>query len=78
MIFALIILIHSWYPTDCCGEGDCQPVPCEEIHALPNGTYEYKGIRFDSATPSPDERCHACIHNSMEGVCLFINEGHPA
>jgi hypothetical protein len=24
-------IAHEWYPSNCCGGGDCHPVPCQEL-----------------------------------------------
>jgi len=63
---AALILVHSWYPTWCCGSQDCHPVPCSEI-TIAEGT---------AVLPSPDQSCHACVHLGSGGYqhlyCVFV------
>ena len=74
----LIQLAHSWYPGYCCSNQDCHPIPCEEVHELANGTYEYAGYIFqaDRVKESLDQFCHACYNPTYEalhhGICLFL------
>lgn len=62
---------HSWYPTHCCNEGDCKPVPCDELvikdtrvywHGLSTAAYIIK--------PSPDGLCHVC-NDTQRLRCVF-------
>ena len=41
-LLAGLILIHSWYPNECCAEKDCHPVPCDEISEGENGAMHWK------------------------------------
>jgi hypothetical protein len=83
---ALIILAHSWYPHDCCGEGDCRPVPCsgfsEELKLSGHGelfsiiTYTDSGKKFfmlrKHLRVSPDALCHACFQPGTFNMrCVF-------
>lgn len=82
--FALLTVgVHSVYPVECCGEGDCRPVPCanfseESIHGtgLPVVVYTDSGRRFYSRRsdilPSPDGNCHACFwRGTLSMRCVF-------
>ena len=67
---------HDWYPNSCCGGNDCKPVPCDEIHTLPQG-YSWQGFKWPTAQPSPDGACHVCIvppnqWSPARPTCLFI------
>lgn len=74
MIFILILLVHSWYPLQCCNEADCHPVPCDEIGVWPEWTY-YKGKRLLTSLnkPSLDGQCHACFSDDRLR-CIFLPE----
>jgi hypothetical protein len=68
-------LAHSWYPPDCCGDKDCQPVPCEQLAQLTDGGYldVRSQLTFGKPVvqPSRDGACHECVHNGAP-LCLFI------
>jgi hypothetical protein len=72
MILALI-LAHSFYSQQCCGERHCRPVPCEEL--MWRDEFIYYGparIRVDALQTSPDGGCHACVNPffpSPAGCC---------
>jgi len=77
-ILSILVLTHSWYPSDCCAETDCKPVNCEEILELPNGDLRYQGIVFPSILnkPSQDKYCHVCYNpNSKQPHCIFTLSG---
>ena len=38
-----IWLTHSWYPESCCAGHDCNPVPCEDLSELNDGSVRYRG-----------------------------------
>jgi len=67
MIF-LLFFAHSFYPQWCCGSQDCRPIPCSEI-VIEDGVAVF---------PSPDQRCHACVHLGAGGYhhlfCVFVPE----
>jgi hypothetical protein len=71
---------HSWYPAFCCNEGDCHPVPCEDIQEGPTDTV-WNGFHFrkDRTFPSQDSKCHACVgHTTFSGdvpYCIFTQQG---
>jgi len=76
IIFASMLLAHSWYPSECCSERDCYPINCSEVKKI-NGGYDYKGIFFSNnqvkQTPEDQVGCHACSHLDREyGICLFL------
>lgn len=79
-------LAHSWYPTMCCENNHCHPVPCAEIQVNGDG-YKYTGewapggVVFEKGQvkPSQDAECHVCIVQTalktLNGVCIFIPQG---
>lgn len=84
MAFAAVLLVHSWYPQECCSERDCHPVPCEEISEAPNGGIRFQEHLFEKqrVRPSLDAQCHICIHGwyDVHGwhghpTCAFIQQG---
>ena len=74
LLLAGAILAHSWYPTFCCSEQDCRPVPCAEIR-YSNDHVSWRGLRGTlwSTYPSPDAACHVCT-SSIILRCIFIPE----
>jgi len=79
LLLAGVILAHSWYPTFCCSEQDCRPVPCAEISYRTENRIEfvyYRGLRGVAwaVYPSPDGLCHVC-QSSIALRCVFIPEG---
>lgn len=79
IIFGLI-LAHSWYPTECCFERHCHPVPCDEISEDTNGSLHWKNLYFDGSQikPSRDKDCHVChqLENNkpVTPICIFIHQ----
>jgi hypothetical protein len=68
----------SWYPMDCCHEGDCHPV--SRIESRPDGllmTTDDGTTLLVSALkarrPSPDSRWHVCFgaQEVHEVLCIF-------
>jgi len=49
------------YPSGCCNDGDCKPIPCDSITETKDG-YEWHGILFNESQvrPSGDRSCHVC------------------
>lgn len=54
---------HSFYPSWCCSDKDCHPIPDEEMQMenggwrhIPSGAF----IPFEKTLPSPDGRFHGC------------------
>ena len=79
-LLAGLILIHSWYPNECCADKDCHPVPCDEISEGENGAMHWKNLIFEGSQirTSPDSECHVC-HLSEEGrpvipICIFTQK----
>jgi hypothetical protein len=79
-LLAGLILIHSWYPNECCADKDCHPVPCDEISGGENGAMHWKNLIFEGTQirTSPDSECHVC-HLLHEGrpvipICIFTQK----
>jgi len=79
-LVAALLLIHSWYPQDCCGGnasvGDCRPVPCESLSEDQNGIRyrdHYLELQFSGPQirPSQDAQCHVCA-NRLQPYCVFV------
>lgn len=74
-LVACLILIHSWYPAECCSDRDCRPVPCEQLVEHGDGSVEYRGLSFTGTMVrnSLDGQCHVCLdeHNARP-YCVFI------
>lgn len=79
LLFSAIILAHSWYPSECCSDHDCQPVPCGEIsRAGKDFVWQHEGRRvtFSAASEktSPDGACHVCAaEKAIYGRCIFLS-----
>lgn len=72
MLLVFMLLAHSWYPTFCCSETDCRPVPCAEIKISGKWlTYRGLHIQLEAAKPSPDGQCHVCA-DQVRFRCVFI------
>lgn len=58
------------YPKNCCNDGDCKPVPCDELVEMPSGSIIWKkeGWTFQKGRvfASGDDECHVCIS------CVFL------
>lgn len=76
---------HSWYPSHCCNgdvqNGDCHPIPCDQLTELQGGRYKWKQYEFrkERVYSSQDNQCHVCVGNGLPngGVldtpyCVFI------
>jgi hypothetical protein len=67
----------SWYPHDCCSDGDCRPVA--KIWGAPHGlwmeTVDGQTVLVgpgDKRRPSKDMRWHICIHFDTDQQLLEI------
>jgi hypothetical protein len=72
---------HSWYPHDCCHDGDCHPVPCDELVETRNGIMWRGVVLFNDAQvkASQDQFCHVCAKEQKGSsilpylpICAFI------
>jgi hypothetical protein len=72
----------SWYPRDCCHDGDCHPV--SHLQTLPNGflmTTEDGTTLFVTSQKlrrqSHDSRWHICFgsHEYVDVLCVFEPPG---
>lgn len=70
-----IILAHSWYDTECCGEKDCHVYPTENVHVTPRGYQLADGeiIAFVKARVSKDQDYHRCDYDPR--FIMGIGEG---
>ena len=78
LVAAFLILAHSWYAPECCGDGDCKPVSADEVVELSEGRWKHipSGSIFQRSQvkPSQDGRFHVCIVG--ENVyCIYIVQG---
>lgn len=81
-VFIAVLLLtgtaeaHSFYSKACCGGMDCKPVPCDEIHAVGGGGWEWSGVYFppDRLHFSEDAGCHVCVHKDTvpSGICIYL------
>lgn len=81
ILSAALILIHSWYPAECCHDQDCHPVPCDALVETKAGI-EWRGYTFTGKQirPSQDSQCHVCAWEYAgrivpQGWCVFVNPG---
>ncbi len=81
-----LVWAHDNYPSECCDDQDCRPVPCaefsEEVRWSGHGTSieivvlnshgkQYFGKK-SNVRPSPDGQCHACFWpGTFEMRCIF-------
>jgi len=82
--FLLMLLLstaqaHEWYDHRCCGDQDCHPVSCDRITAVNHGfnftPFAGETIFFprDKMLVSKDDRCHVCLHGTIEApMCLYL------
>ena len=77
-------LAHSWYPHECCGEGDC--APAESVVQQDDGSWRVTAHGMVAVIPrdfhwrrSPDAAVHVCIRKLRSGaeyvVCAFRAPG---
>ena len=75
----------SWYPHECCHDGDCRPVVkvVRAPHGLWMTTVDGQTVLVgpnNRRLPSRDVRWHVCINNDVEAVpdtirCVFEPPG---
>lgn len=67
-------LAHSWYPWECCGGSDCEPIDDKRVQVVPGG-YRVDG-RFFIAEPdarqSQDGNYHICFYPNPDTVRCFF------
>jgi hypothetical protein len=71
-----VVWSHEFYSSVCCGDQDCHPVPCEEIHSI-GDRWEYGGnfIEKFKTQVSPDGKCHVCQNAppwSTSILCIYM------
>jgi hypothetical protein len=73
LLVVTFLLVHNWYPTECCSGKDCTAVPCDTLAEQTDGTIKYLEFTFtkDQIRPSLDKDCHVCIAGSTPR-CVFI------
>jgi hypothetical protein len=77
LLFTSSAVAHSWYPTNCCSEQDCKPVPCDHLGENEKGEVTYRGKAFskEKTYSSQDSSCHVCIGNGGTPYCAFVLQG---
>jgi hypothetical protein len=71
---------HSWHPKNCCHDGDCRPVPCDELVETRYGIMWRGLVLFNGAQVKPlqDQFCHVCARRQTRTIfpylplCAFI------
>lgn len=66
---------HSWYPSECCSDRDCAPVPASTVREAPEGfTILPQGdfVPRGKEKFSPDGAYHVCRYPSGGLICLFV------
>ena len=75
---------HSWYPTECCSDTDCAPIPIAETPKEENGGFtllDGRHVDYKSLRMSPDQQWHLCELKQPETVrdrkilCLYAPLG---
>jgi len=77
LVYAIAAQAHSWYPRECCGEGDCKIVDTPKMERKPEG-YLINGqiVPFDRVRPSPDGEWHICSGQISSFIfCVFEPKG---
>ena len=70
--------IVSWYPKDCCGNGDCKPVTAvQRVGAgiwlkTADGTAMFVGSQ-EPRQPSHDSRWHICVRFDHDAQTLVLH-----
>jgi hypothetical protein len=70
---------HSWYPSECCLDNHCHPVPCDSIKKdgikgfwwFDDGSLQKIFFKREQVKASQDDYCHVCLIG-WTGVCLFM------
>lgn len=65
---------HSWYPPECCGGNDCEPIAETRVRVVPGG-YLIDGKHFVEtarARVSQDGDYHACWHPTPDNLWCFF------
>jgi hypothetical protein len=65
---------HSWYPHDCCHDGDCRPVPCDELVETRYGIMRRGVVLFNDAqvNASQDQFCDVCAKKQTGTVLPYL------
>jgi hypothetical protein len=74
-MIVFLLLVHSWYPLDCCADRDCHPIDCKQFVSFDDGTVAYHGwmIPKSRIRTSQDNDCHICVSKSLGSVnCVFF------
>jgi hypothetical protein len=74
LLFVILLLAHEWCPPACCGDGNCRPIPCEDIVYKKGGETGYTTACYDGFTfyqwnwmESKDSGCHApCLLSARQ------------
>ena len=77
---SLLLQVHGWYSSSCCGGEDCRPVPCDQLVEDRDGRWLYLPtrniFRREQVHPSQDRHCHVCLGKvDNRSICLYIQNG---
>ena len=81
MLFNGSATAHSWYPYECCHDGDCRPVPCVELSYRDKDLVWRQHLYFSGPMirESKDGNCHVCVKDSLNAsiipylpLCVFV------
>jgi hypothetical protein len=67
LIYALVILAHSFIPSYCCGNGDCFETPAISVREV-GASYEFTTehgvfmVPMSNALTSPDQEFYICLN----------------
>lgn len=77
VLFAALILAHSWYPNECCNGIDCYPIEDNRVKITPEGFVVdgHTAIPYDKARVSQDEHYHMCGTMFWPPRCFFAPRG---
>ena len=81
MLFNGSATAHSWYPHECCHDGDCRPVPCAELSYRNKDLVWRQHLYFSGPMirESKDGNCHVCVKEGLNAnvipylpLCVFV------
>ena len=82
MLLGLMLLAHSWYPYECCGDGDCAPLSPKQVkiigeqYEITLADHSVVHVPLSSAKISEDDNYHVCIGKIVSSPrCFFRPKG---